>query len=67
MRTIDHLIAGQGGGGGGRTGDVFDPNTGRVQANGDAGYAGRSRPRGGRGSRPRSRPGRRRTRSAVRA
>ncbi|SFP90094.1 CoA-acylating methylmalonate-semialdehyde dehydrogenase [Sphingomonas rubra] len=32
MRTIDHLIVGQGGGGAGRTADVFDPNTGRVQA-----------------------------------
>ena len=32
MRTIDHLIAGQGGGGSGRTADVFDPNTGQVQA-----------------------------------
>ena len=32
MRIIDHLIAGGAGGGGGRTGDVFDPNTGRVQA-----------------------------------
>ena len=32
MRIIDHLIVGQSGGGGGRTGDVFDPNTGQVQA-----------------------------------
>ena len=32
MRTIDHVIAGHSGGGGGRTGDVWDPNTGRVQA-----------------------------------
>ncbi|MES2337170.1 MAG: CoA-acylating methylmalonate-semialdehyde dehydrogenase [Pseudomonadota bacterium] len=33
MRTIDHLIVGRSGGGGaGRTGDVFDPNTGQVQA-----------------------------------
>ncbi|MGI4732003.1 MAG: CoA-acylating methylmalonate-semialdehyde dehydrogenase [Janthinobacterium lividum] len=32
MRVIDHLIAGEPGGGGGRTADVFDPNTGQVQA-----------------------------------
>lgn len=36
MRTIDHHIAGAaataGGGGAARTGDVFDPNTGQVQA-----------------------------------
>ena len=34
MRKVSHFIAGAdaGGGGGGRTGDVFDPNTGRVQA-----------------------------------
>ena len=33
MRIIDHHIAGnEGAGGGGRTGDVFDPNTGKVQA-----------------------------------
>ncbi len=41
MRTIDHLIVGQDGGGSGgrasptgeaRFADVFDPNTGRVQA-----------------------------------
>ena len=32
MRIIDHLIAGHGGGGSGRRGEVFDPNTGRVQA-----------------------------------
>ncbi|KRC81528.1 CoA-acylating methylmalonate-semialdehyde dehydrogenase [Sphingomonas sp. Root241] len=32
MRTIDHLIAGHAGGGAGRTSDVFDPNTGQVQA-----------------------------------
>ncbi len=32
MRTIDHLIVGHQGGGGGRTGEVFDPNTGKVQA-----------------------------------
>jgi malonate-semialdehyde dehydrogenase (acetylating)/methylmalonate-semialdehyde dehydrogenase len=32
MRVIDHYIAGQAGGGAVRTGDVFDPNTGQVQA-----------------------------------
>ncbi|WEK44582.1 MAG: CoA-acylating methylmalonate-semialdehyde dehydrogenase [Candidatus Sphingomonas colombiensis] len=32
MRVIDHLIAGHSGGGAGRMGDVFDPNTGKVQA-----------------------------------
>ena len=32
MRIIDHHIVGHQGGGGGRTSDVFDPNTGRVQA-----------------------------------
>ena len=33
MRVIDHLIAGgAGGGSASRTGEVFDPNTGRVQA-----------------------------------
>lgn len=32
MRTIDHFIAGSSGGGATRTSDVFDPNTGRVQA-----------------------------------
>ena len=32
MRSIDHVISGLSGGGGGRTGDVFDPNAGEVQA-----------------------------------
>ena len=32
MRQIDHFIAGGGAGSGTRRGDVFDPNTGRVQA-----------------------------------
>jgi malonate-semialdehyde dehydrogenase (acetylating)/methylmalonate-semialdehyde dehydrogenase len=32
MRTIDHFIAGSAGGGATRTSDVFDPNTGQVQA-----------------------------------
>ena len=32
MRIIDHHIAGHQGAGGGRSGDVFDPNTGKVQA-----------------------------------
>ena len=32
MRTIDHLIVGGSGGGGTRTSDIFDPNTGAVQA-----------------------------------
>jgi malonate-semialdehyde dehydrogenase (acetylating)/methylmalonate-semialdehyde dehydrogenase len=32
MRTIDHFIAGSAGGGAARTSDVFDPNTGQVQA-----------------------------------
>ena len=32
MRIIDHHIVGHSGGGAGRTGDVFDPNTGKVQA-----------------------------------
>jgi malonate-semialdehyde dehydrogenase (acetylating)/methylmalonate-semialdehyde dehydrogenase len=32
MRTIDHFIAGQQHGGGARTSEVFDPNTGKVQA-----------------------------------
>src|ERR1044072_6764586 len=32
MRSIDHFIAGHSGGGAGRSGDVFDPNTGQVQA-----------------------------------
>ena len=32
MRTIDHHIVGLSDGGAGRTGDVFDPNTGLVQA-----------------------------------
>ncbi|MCW3845862.1 CoA-acylating methylmalonate-semialdehyde dehydrogenase [Sphingomonas sp. LB-2] len=32
MRIIDHVIAGHSGGGAARTGEVFDPNTGQVQA-----------------------------------
>ena len=32
MRTIDHVIAGGAGGAAARHGDVFDPNTGQVQA-----------------------------------
>ncbi len=32
MRNIDHLIVGHAGGGSARSGDVFDPNTGQVQA-----------------------------------
>ncbi|WP_420136974.1 CoA-acylating methylmalonate-semialdehyde dehydrogenase [Sphingomonas sp.] len=32
MRVIDHFITGHAGGGAGREGDVFDPNTGAVQA-----------------------------------
>ena len=32
MRIIDHLIAGHAGGAGARESDVFDPNTGQVQA-----------------------------------
>ncbi|WP_242097621.1 CoA-acylating methylmalonate-semialdehyde dehydrogenase [Sphingomonas sp. CROZ-RG-20F-R02-07] len=32
MRIIDHFIAGASGGAGGRSSDVFDPNTGQVQA-----------------------------------
>jgi malonate-semialdehyde dehydrogenase (acetylating) / methylmalonate-semialdehyde dehydrogenase len=32
MRTIDHVIAGGAGGNAARHGDVFDPNTGQVQA-----------------------------------
>ena len=32
MRIIDHLLAGPGGGSAARQGDVFDPNTGQVQA-----------------------------------
>ncbi|HEX7693159.1 MAG TPA: CoA-acylating methylmalonate-semialdehyde dehydrogenase [Sphingomonas sp.] len=32
MRTIDHFIAGSAGGGAARTSDVFNPNTGQVQA-----------------------------------
>ncbi|WP_267382110.1 MULTISPECIES: CoA-acylating methylmalonate-semialdehyde dehydrogenase [unclassified Sphingomonas] len=32
MRIIDHFIAGASGGVGGRSSDVFDPNTGQVQA-----------------------------------
>ncbi len=32
MRTIDHFIAGESGGGGSRTSDVFNPNDGSVQA-----------------------------------
>jgi malonate-semialdehyde dehydrogenase (acetylating)/methylmalonate-semialdehyde dehydrogenase len=32
MRTIDHFIAGSAGEGAARTSDVFDPNTGQVQA-----------------------------------
>ena len=32
MRTIDHFIAGEAGGGGSRTSDVFNPNDGSVQA-----------------------------------
>ena len=32
MRIIDHHIVGLGGGAAARTGDVFDPNTGAVQA-----------------------------------
>jgi malonate-semialdehyde dehydrogenase (acetylating)/methylmalonate-semialdehyde dehydrogenase len=32
MRIIDHFIAGPAGGGAARTSDVFDPNTGQVQA-----------------------------------
>ncbi|WNO54506.1 CoA-acylating methylmalonate-semialdehyde dehydrogenase [Stakelama saccharophila] len=32
MRTIDHVISGYSGGGGARSHDVFDPNSGQVQA-----------------------------------
>jgi malonate-semialdehyde dehydrogenase (acetylating)/methylmalonate-semialdehyde dehydrogenase len=32
MRIIDHVIAGTGAGGATRTGDVYDPNSGQVQA-----------------------------------
>ncbi len=32
MRVIDHVIAGHSGGGAGRMSDVFDPNSGAVQA-----------------------------------
>ncbi|HSI19059.1 MAG TPA: aldehyde dehydrogenase family protein, partial [Sphingomonas sp.] len=32
MRVIDHHIIGHSGGGAARTGDVFNPNTGQVQA-----------------------------------
>ena len=32
MRVIDHFISGSAGGSGGRESDVFDPNTGQVQA-----------------------------------
>ena len=32
VRTIDHHIVGLSGGGATRTGEVFDPNTGQVQA-----------------------------------
>ncbi|RYY25876.1 MAG: CoA-acylating methylmalonate-semialdehyde dehydrogenase [Sphingomonadales bacterium] len=32
MRIIDHVIAGASGGSAARTGDVYDPNTGQVQA-----------------------------------
>jgi len=32
MRVIDHFISGGAGGSGGRESDVFDPNTGQVQA-----------------------------------
>src|SRR3546814_10150459 len=32
MRTIDHHIAGLSGGGSARSHDIFDPNTGQVQA-----------------------------------
>jgi malonate-semialdehyde dehydrogenase (acetylating)/methylmalonate-semialdehyde dehydrogenase len=32
MRVIDHVIVGHSGDAGGRTGEVFDPNTGQVQA-----------------------------------
>ncbi|WP_333572363.1 CoA-acylating methylmalonate-semialdehyde dehydrogenase [Sphingomonas sp.] len=32
MRVIDHVIVGHAGGGAGRTADVFDPNSGAVQA-----------------------------------
>ncbi|PVX30361.1 CoA-acylating methylmalonate-semialdehyde dehydrogenase [Sphingomonas pokkalii] len=32
MRLIDHVISGHGGGGAGRRADVFDPNSGSVQA-----------------------------------
>ncbi|HMI20631.1 MAG TPA: CoA-acylating methylmalonate-semialdehyde dehydrogenase [Sphingomonas sp.] len=32
MRAIDHFLAGSNGGGAARQGDVFDPNTGQVQA-----------------------------------
>ncbi|MCB8828093.1 aldehyde dehydrogenase family protein, partial [Escherichia coli] len=32
MRTIDHLIVGHAGGAAARSSDVFDPNTGQVQA-----------------------------------
>jgi malonate-semialdehyde dehydrogenase (acetylating)/methylmalonate-semialdehyde dehydrogenase len=32
MRQIDHLIAGGAGGSAGRSGEVFDPNNGTVQA-----------------------------------
>jgi malonate-semialdehyde dehydrogenase (acetylating)/methylmalonate-semialdehyde dehydrogenase len=39
MRIIDHLIAGHAGGGATRTGDVFDPNTGQVQAKVNLGAA----------------------------
>jgi malonate-semialdehyde dehydrogenase (acetylating)/methylmalonate-semialdehyde dehydrogenase len=39
MRIIDHLIAGHAGGGATRTSDVFDPNTGQVQAKVNLGAA----------------------------
>ena len=45
MRLIDHLIAGSGSSPAGRTGDVFDPNSGAVQAHvalGDAAVLGRA-------------------------
>jgi malonate-semialdehyde dehydrogenase (acetylating)/methylmalonate-semialdehyde dehydrogenase len=32
MRNIDHVIVGHSGGAGARTVEVFDPNTGQVQA-----------------------------------
>ena len=68
MREIGHFIGGKAvKGTSGRFGDVFDPNTGEVQAKVALAKQGRGRSGHRQCRRPRSRPGRRPIRSAARA